>query len=142
MSSKVFTYDPKLVTFTYAGLIISGYADGTFIHLERNADMWALKMGADGIGTRAKSNDRSAKITLTLQQSSSVNDQLSALASADELTNSGAAPWLLRDASGRTLCSALTAWIVKYPGFDFAKEVTDRAWIFETNDAEVFIGGN
>lgn len=142
MSNIVLTYDPKQVCFIVGSAIMAGYTDGTFIHVERNEDMWATKIGCDGVGTRAKSNNKSAKITLTLHQSSASNDVLSALAAADELANTGVVPYLLRDASGRTLSSSLSCWVTKYAPVDFGKEVTDRAWVIETNSADLFVGGN
>jgi hypothetical protein len=138
----VLKYDPSNVCIIYAGAIISGYDDGTFVTIERNNDMWALKMGADGIGTRAKSSDKSGRVTVTLMQSSPSNDTLSGLAIADELSGAGAAPLLVRDGSGRTLATALTAWVVKLPAAEFGKEVGNRAWVFETDSLALFVGGN
>lgn len=135
-------YDPKAVTIVYAGQIMTGYDDGTFVTIERNNDMWALKMGADGIGTRAKSNDKSGKVTLTLMQSSPSNDVLSGLAIADENTGAGAAPLLVRDGSGRTVATAAAAWVTKVPSAEFGKEVANRVWILESDNLQLFIGGN
>lgn len=136
------TYDPKNVSLIVGGKIIGGFTDGTFITAERNEAMWNLKVGVDGIGTRAKTNNTSGKITIVLHQSSNSNDDLSALAAADELANSGAVPVLLRDNSGRTLCTALTAWIQKYANAEFGKEVSNRTWVMETDQLVIFDGGN
>lgn len=135
-------YDPASVTVVFAGKILDGYADGTFVSIERNSDSWALKVGADGKGTRVRTNDRSGKVTLTLMQSSAANDILSGLASADELTGKAAAPLLVRDGSGRTVAAAATAWIVKPAPAEFSKEASTRAWVFETDILTPFIGGN
>lgn len=136
------TYDPKNISMIVGGKIIGGFTDGTFIKSERNENMFNLKVGVDGIGTRAKSNNKSGKITITLHQSSPSNDDLSAFAIADETSNSGAVPVLLRDNSGRTIESALTAWVQKLPDSEYAKEVANRVWIFETDELIRFIGGN
>jgi hypothetical protein len=138
----VFTYDPKQVSCIVGGKIGQGFSDGSFIKVERNEQAFTLKIGVDGEGTRAKSNNKSGKITLTLMQSSSYNDVLSAFAAADELSNTGAVPFFLKDNSGRTLCTALTCWVQKYPDSEFAKEVSTRTWVLETDDIEVFVGGN
>lgn len=138
----VYTYDPSQVAVIVGGIIISGYADGTFVTLGRKADMWALKMGTDGRGTRAKSNDKSGMMALTLQQSAESNDDLSALAAADERANAGVVPLLVRDASGRTIASALSLWLPRYANIDLSKEVTDRTWNFETDNLDLFVGGN
>lgn len=136
------TYDPKQVSLIVGGKIIGGFTDGTFIKGERNEDMWTLKIGVDGIGTRSKTNNKSGKLTITLHQSSASNDDLSAFAIADELSNTGAVPVLLKDNSGRTICSALTMWVKKIADPEFAKEVMNRVWVMETDEFAIFDGGN
>src|SRR4051794_21013704 len=117
------TYTPDSVTIVFSGIILSGYDDGTFVTIERANDMWALKMGADGIGARAKSSDKSGTVVATLLATSPSNDRLSAMAIADELSGAGVGPLLVRDGSGRSIASALSAWIVKIPQLEFSKEV-------------------
>lgn len=136
------TYDPKLVTVIVGGKIMSGYSDGTFVLVERNEQAFALKVGVDGEGTRAKSNNRSGKITITLMNSSKSNDDLSAFAAADELDNSGAVPVMVKDNSGRTLCACETAWVQKVANAEFAKEANARTWVMETDVLNMFVAGN
>jgi len=138
----VFTYDPKNFRAIVGGNILQGFADGTFIKAERNDPAFNLKVGVDGEGTRSKSNNKSGKITITLMQSSSSNDDLSTLAAKDEASNSGVVPFFGEDGSGRSLFTALTCWVQKYPDSEFAKEVSTRTWVLETDDLEIFIGGN
>lgn len=135
-------YDPKQITTIVGGKIISGFADGTFVKAERNEQAFNLKVGVDGEGTRAKNNNRSGKFTITLMQSSSSNDVLSAFALADEFSGGGAVPVLLRDALGTTLCTALTAWVQKIADPENAKEVSTRTWVLETDEMLMFVGGN
>lgn len=138
----VFTYDPKQVSVIVGGQIGQGFADGTFVKVERNDPAFNLKVGVDGEGTRAKSNNKSGKVTITLMQSSSFNDVLSGFAAADELANAGVVPVLVKDNSGRSLFACATAWVQKYPDSEFAKEVGTRTWVLETDDIEIFVGGN
>jgi hypothetical protein len=135
-------YDPKNISVIVGGKIISGFGDGTFVLAERNEQAWNLKVGVDGEGTRAKNNNRSGKVTLTLMQSSGSNDDLSAFASADELSNTGAVPLLIRDNLGTTICTALTAWVQKIANMEDAKEVSTRTWVLETDELDMFVGGN
>lgn len=135
-------YDPKNVSMILGGTSIGGFTDGTFITAERNEDMWNLKVGVDGIGTRAKTNNKSGKYTITLHQSSASNDYLSGLAVTDENTNAGAVPVLLRDNLGTTLCTSLTGWVKKFANGEFGKEVSNRVWVIETDEIDMFIGGN
>lgn len=136
------TYDPKQVSLIVGGKIVSGFGDGTFIVAERNEDTFALKVGVDGEGTRAKTNNKSGRVTVTLMQSSSANDDFSGYAAADEASNGGVVSILLQDNSGRTLCTALNAWVVKMANAEFAKEASEREWIFETEELIMFDGGN
>lgn len=136
------TYDPSQVAIIVGGFQVTGFADGTFLTVERNADNFALYIGTDGEGTRAKSNNKSGRMTFTLAQSSDANAFLSALVTADELSNSGIVPVLVKDNSGSSLYSAETAWIVKHPAAEFGREIGTREWILETDNLAVFTGGN
>lgn len=134
-------YDPKLVTVTVGGAIITGFSDGTFINVVRNEQTWNLKVGVDGEGTRARNNNTSGKFEIELMQSSPSNDVLSALIAADENAAAGAVPILVRDTHGTTVASCLTAWVQKYPDVGYAKETGVRKWIFETDALNIFVGG-
>lgn len=135
------TYDPKLFSCIVGGKIMTGFSDGTYIKLERNEQAFNLKVGVTGEATRAKNNNRSGKVTITLMQSSDSNDALSTFAAADELTNAGAVPVLIKDGSGSTVASAVTAWVQKYPNTEFQKEATTREWVLETDELLMFVGG-
>lgn len=136
------TYDPAQVVINVDGRDISGYADGTFVNIARNADQFTLAVGADGESTRAKSNNRSGRITFTLQQSSPSNDILDEIATQDELDNTGAVPVRVEDASGTTVAQAEKMWVVKKPDSSFAKEAENREWILETGNLDYTVGGN
>jgi len=137
-------YDPKSVVLAFGPILVSGYADGTFISVERNEDSFALMVGSDGEACRAKSNNKSGRVTVTLLQSSLTNDLLAAQAILDERSPSGdgIAPLLCKDVSGRGLFTAETAWIVKPSTASYGREVENREWVFETNELIMFAGGN
>jgi hypothetical protein len=136
------TYDPSQVAIIVGGYNITGFADGSFITVARNADAFALYVGTDGEGTRAKSNNKSGRITITLAQSSDSNAILSGIATLDELSNNGIVPLLIKDNSGLSLYAAETAWIVKTPDSEFGREVGSREWILETDNLSAFVAGN
>lgn len=144
MNSNLRTYDAGQVSMVFAGIIISGLADGTFVKIAQNTDSFALKIGADGEGARSKTNDRSGKVTFTVMQSSESNDLLSALHNVDidSPSGDGIGPLLVKDNSGRTLAVAEKAWIVKQPDSEFARDISMREWVIETNALESFFGGN
>lgn len=136
------TYDPKAVTVVVAGQIITGFAEDTFIGLARNEDMYTLQVGADGEATRSRSNNKSGRLTLTLRQGSPGNEILSALANADELAAGGVFSMAVKDNSGTSLHSAVTAWIVKMADTEYAREAKDREWVIETDNLISFVGSN
>jgi hypothetical protein len=137
-------YDPKSVVLAFGPILVSGYADGTFVIAERNEDNFVLMMGSDGEACRAKSNNKSGRVTVTLLQSSMTNDLLAAAAVIDERSTSGdgISPLLCKDNSGRGLFTAETAWIVKPATATYGREVENREWVFETNELIMFAGGN
>jgi hypothetical protein len=138
----VHTYDAKKVKVIVGGIPLSGYADGTFIKIERDNDLFTKVVGADGITSRSKSNDRGGTAVLTLKQTSPSNDILSAFHLTDELTNAGIFPLLVQDMSGRSTFISATAWIKKLPSSEFGKDLGNREWTFDLVDVDIFVGGN
>ena len=136
------TYDPKQVNILIGGIPISGYADGTFVTVARDEDAFTKVSGADGIVSRAKTNNTMGTMTLTLAQTSPSNDALSAFATIDEISNVGVVPILVKDNSGRSIHFAANAWVKKMPDSGYAKEVGNREWIFDLADYSPFVGGN
>lgn len=137
------TYDFRQVSVIVGGRIMAGFAEGDdSVMVERNEDAWSLKVGADGEATRSKSNNKSGKVTLKLQQTSESNAILSAFAKADELSNSGAVPVLIKDNSGLSLHAAEQAWVIKMPSSGFGAESGEREWVLESDNMEMFEGGN
>lgn len=134
-------YDPKNISVIVGGKIITGFSDGTFVRVIRNEASWTMKVGVDGEGTRARNNNTSGRFEIELMQSSVSNDVLSAFIAADEQSGTGAVPVLIKDNNGTTLASCLTAWVQKWADSDFAKEVSPRKWILETDQLVIFVGG-
>ena len=136
------TYDPKSVVITVGGVPMSGFADGTFLEITRDDAAFTKVVGADGTTTRVKSNNTGGSMTITLKQSSPSNDVLSAFAQADELTNTGVVPILVKDLSGNSIYFSATGWIQKYPDSVFANEINNRAWVLDLADVDMFVGSN
>ncbi len=134
------TYDAKQVSIIVGVSPLVGLADGSFVTVRRNSDAFNLQIGADGEGVRSKTNDRSGQIEVVLQQGSDSNDLLSELALADEVSNGGVVPVLVKDNLGNSLYAAESAWIRKVPDSEFAKDTGSRTWIIETAQLNVFVG--
>ena len=127
-------YDPKGVTLVFGGALITGFAEGTFINVEYNNDQFALAVGSDGEATRSKSNNNSARITVTLMGGAVGNALLNIPFQADKAGGLGVVPLAINDASTLTSFAAEGAWIVKDPGKDFQTEGQPMEWIIETDN--------
>ena len=136
--------DPKQVSIAFGPVLISGFADGTYVSVERNEDSFSLMVGADGEAARSKSNNLSGRVTVTLMQTSASNALLSAIAQVDERSSAGDGinPLLVKDNNGLDLYTAETAWIVKPATGSHGREAETREWVFETNELISFSGGN
>jgi hypothetical protein len=139
------TYSPRRVTFSFKGLNISAFAEGTFIKVSRNEDGFTTQVGSNGDVTRTKNLNRTGKITITLVATSLDNDLLAAMYIADELVDAaspGVGAIQVKDLSGNMRCRAPQAWIMKIPDVERAKESGNVEWVFECAELEVYPGGN
>ncbi len=136
------TYSPKDVTVIIAGTQISGFAEDTFVSVERDEDSFTKVVGADGEVSRTASADKSGTITVTLLATSASNDILSALAVADEISLAGLFPVLIKDELGSSIHTAASAWIQKAAGKEYAAEIGENEWLIQCANLIEFTGGN
>jgi hypothetical protein len=136
-------WDPKTVVVMFGENRVEGYADGTFVRGERNADAFSTKVGSDGGGARVRNRNRSGTLTITLLQSSASNKVLSQIAEADELDNTGVGVkrLLVKTIVGESLFFAKEAWIRKRPAQEYATDLSNREWVFESLAVEMHEGG-
>lgn len=139
---SVKTYDPGHHHASLAGINITGYADGTYINVERMADAFTSVAGASGEVARVRMRDRRGTVKFTLMASSACNDLLSALAAQDESLGTGVGVLYIRDSNGTTLANASNAWIKKLPSTEFGKDLPNREWEIECEALELTVGGN
>lgn len=137
----VTTLDPKQVFIIIGGAHITGYADGSFIEVDRDEDSFTKKTGADGLTARAKSNNRGASFKITLMQTSPSNDVLTAFMLADEAESNAVQPVMVKDGFGTSLFNGI-GWVKKMPASAWAKEVGAREWIIDCAEMNAFVGGN
>ncbi len=134
-------YDPGEITINFKGHLIQGYAEGTFVTVERNVDTFSMSVGADGNPTRVRSRNKSGIITVTLQAESPSNDVLSASAKSDEINGSGKGPMEVLNLGGTTICFTQEAWVRKPANVEYGDAATTREWTFETGNLDMFVGG-
>ncbi len=136
------SYDPKQVLIIVGGVPMQGFADGSFATIERDEDAFTKIVGSDGEVSRAKSNNKSGLLTLTLHATSPSNDVLSGFASLDELSNSGVVPVFVKDNSGRSVFVSAEGWVRRLPSSEYSNEITNREWAIDLGVVEFFSGGN
>lgn len=136
------TFDPKMVVITFGSIPISGYAEGTFVSVNRSGDAFAKRKGAGGDVERINKNQGDFEVTVTLLQTTPTNKELSAVLAADQVTNAGVFPLTIKDLLGETLFFAPQAWIRKDPEWEDGDDLNSRAWTFDTGIGSNLIGGN
>lgn len=141
------TYSPDHVILTFHGIIINGYANDTFIEVERDEDTFMKYTGALGDVARSKNLNKGGKVTVTLMATAPINDFLANTALADENTvltspDQFYGPLQIKDLAGKMECFAEIAWISKWPKIDRAKESGTVQWVFDCASIEVYPGGN
>lgn len=143
MTGVLKTYNFNEVQVIVGGVPATGLAEGDdVVQVVQDADAWTLVVGADGEGTRSKSNNRAAKITLRVMQSSDLNDSLTGFYLADEQNGSGKFPVMIKDSNGRSLHVVEQAWVMKLPDSSYGANATSRDWVLQCASINSFIGGN
>lgn len=139
------TYDPAKFDIVFAGRHLNeGVAEGTFLTVKRTTPGFSSKAGVDGEVTRTRSHDRRATATLTLMQTSEVNDILSAIFAADlaATVGQGVGAFFVQDRSGTTVIEASKAYIADDPEFKLDATASERVWTFELSDVTMVHGSN
>jgi hypothetical protein len=137
-------YDPDQVTVSFAGILMQGFADGSFVTVVQESDDFTDVVGTDGEVSRSKTNDRRATVTIKLMQTSAVNTLLSAISNRDRDTPGGAGigQLMIRDRQGSAIYRADRAWISKPPDVDFDRGAVSREWTIRCAKLERVDGGN
>ena len=130
------TYDPKKVIISLGTHSVTGYSDGTFVSIEASGDGTSKKTGCDGEVVRSLDPDSSAKLSITLLQSSPTVAYCQQQYDKDKSTGEGFFPVLVKDLKGGLVFSAKEGWVVKPPNREFGKEASDREIEIDTGEAK------
>lgn len=136
-------YDPNSVLLVLGGVSIeSGRGSGTFVSIEYNSPLYADPVvGVDGEVAIAKSNDNSARVTVTTLQDSPHHVALSALVNADKLAPNGLGGFPILIKTQNQVFEGEKAVIMQRPTFSFSNTIEEREWVFFCADLrEVTIG--
>lgn len=118
-------YDPKKVNAIAAGIVLTGFSEGTFISGERTTEKRTFAVGAKGDVTVNKSADDTGTITLTLKQTSPSNSVLLTLYNQDK-----SFPFAVIDAnfSGDVGLIGGQCYVQNLPTQSWAGEEETREW--------------
>lgn len=136
------TYDPKQVICSFGGVELTGLAEDTAIKIAQLSNGITSKTGCSGDVVRVISPDSRHEITVTLLQTSTSNDYLTAINSRDVTDGTGVLPFLMKDLSGNTTFYNANAWITKKPDVTRGNTDNDNVWVFHSAGGTLFVGGN
>jgi hypothetical protein len=122
------TYNPKEVRVTIAGQIVTGYGDGVSVQVERGIpERYVSHVGAQGEVSRTATTNRTAKLKITLKQTSPFNQTLQVIEST---LNAAKFPVQVSNKSDlKYLAGASESWIESMPNKELGGEEQMREWV-------------
>lgn len=124
---------------------LSGWADGSFISVERMIPSSTLVQGATSNGSgRVFRTTKNANISFTILQFSSDNDVLSAIwkQDYDSRDNSALFNMILKDGSGRSVFHCSQCYLENIPAISYGVEGESRTWVVQCMNLDQYVGGN
>lgn len=137
MAGNVWTYNCKQVMVALGNHVLTGYAEDSFITIEKQGDGVMSKVGCDGEIARAIDPNKQFKIKISVLQNSPSNKWLQSRYNLDNDTGNGMFPVLIRDLTGRTVFSSNVAWVVKPTSYAYGKDTTNREWEIDTGEGTI-----
>lgn len=130
-SRQLRKYVPSAVHMIWGGIPIHlGAATGQFISISHTVPRYKLVKGTDGEGVRVRSNDFSARVSLTIRAGSGTNDVLSFASAADDLSGLLAVPLWINDGTGSSLYTSPLAFLEAPADVSFGTEEGNVIWDF------------
>ena len=143
MASRLNLYSPSDVIVSVAGMhTITGYADGTFIRIIKEAKPFEKQRAMDGEVSRIYNDDNVYRVELSIMQSSGSNNVLGMLYNIDLATRIGKFPLFIKDTRGQTSFISATTWIEQPPDVVFSNDLQVWTWTFGCTDATMVYGSN
>ena len=146
--ARTATYAPNEVSVVITQLstgivhLVSGYSEDSIVAVDRNSDTFSMYKGADDSATRIYNSDTALVVTLSLQQTVTSNDVLTALYRNDSASKDAMFSVLIADNSGRSRFFAEEAYIAKLPDAKYSNSMQIREWVLHAPNSEMTIGGN
>jgi hypothetical protein len=131
------TYSAKKVLISFGTHAVTGYAEDSFVSIEKNGDGTMKKVGCDGEVVRAIDPDKSYRITLTVLQTSPTSAWLQNMFNMDQETGNALFPVTVKDLMGGTLFTAEFGWVGKPSTRGYGRDTTSREWTIDTAEADL-----
>lgn len=130
MSGRVTTYDPTRVIASIGPVLLTGFADGEAITIERDADAETPSVGVDGDVVRVRSANKLARVTVRLQGGSPANAGLRALRALNNplIPQADQGAFMMTDLNTGTRVFSNTAWVSKEPLPSLSAEAPVYEW--------------
>lgn len=150
VSNILATYSPEDVKLILTALdgswshTVNGFADGTFLTVERVIPHATLYNGADKSNVRVVRAVKNCDLTASLHLASESNDVFSQLLANDEFSRDGSDCFrvMVKDTIGRTVMSSPAAFIGTSPTAGFSTDVETRDWVIHAINLDIHFGGN
>lgn len=140
------TFAPNEVTISMIGdgwsHVVSGFAEDSIVTIDRQAETFAMYVGADNTPTRIYNANTALMLTVALAQTSESNDLFSAVYEKDRTTRQGIFTILVTDNSGRSRYFAEEAYIGVVPNASYGNSMQTREWVIHAPASDVNLGGN
>jgi hypothetical protein len=134
------SFDANQLSVVFGVTPITGFAKDTSLTIETENPQYHHNTDLHGNATRYRINDTSAKITLTLTQSSSSNTLLSNYVELDRQNDSGVFPIFIKDANSTTLFTSTSAYIMQVPSNEYGEDGKTREWVLMASGVSHYIG--
>lgn len=131
------TYNPKKILISLDKHAVSGYAEDSFVIVEKNGEGISKQVGCDGEIVRCIDPDGSYKIRLSLLQTSPTNAFLQNQYNIDEKTGKGNFAILISDLRGDLEFSSEVAWVNRPAKRIFGQKANKVEWEIETGEASL-----
>lgn len=136
---EVATYSPTDVQLVISGYAIQGW---NTLSISRTTPEYKMIRGIRGKHTRARSQDTSCSLIVSLSQSSPTNDVFSMILDNDRLTGNGKLKIILKDSSGSSRFESSEAYITGYPTSSYSDGFESRDWTIFCQESRFHVGGN
>lgn len=133
-------YDAKAVKAVIGGVMLTGFADGDKVRVQRTNPSASVYVGVDGEGFLNKLNDKRGTITVMTQWGAAVNNVLTGIVESWENLGTPLSASVADLKSGGVFSAAKCA-PEKHPDARFGKEGEPLEWTFITPVLEMANSG-